>query len=134
MKPAGLNYIGRNPILAGTCLGFIAGLLAALWPLYRAWGRSSPHSVYIGAPQGVDEWVYMALARAVWRSPTQFTYSYPYELWWKTPPVLVQLPIAVAAWLGRCVGLPAAFEVLRVLGAAGSGAALGALGARLFRR
>lgn len=76
----------------------------------------------------------MSLARAVLRSPTHFTYSYPYQLWWPTPPVLLHLPITLAAWLSKILGLPLAFEALRVAGAAGSGAALAGIGTLLFPR
>jgi hypothetical protein len=62
------------------------------------------------------------------------TYAYPFALWWEAPPVLFHLPFLLLSLIGRLTGLPLAFEVLRIAGAAASGAALAGLSARLFRR
>jgi hypothetical protein len=82
-------------------------------------------SVYIGAPQGADLLVYMGLNQAIWRAGNGLTYAYPFSV----PPdasaaVLFQLPFAFTSLIGRWIGLPASYEVIRVLGAAAFGALL----------
>jgi len=118
---------------AGFWTGLAFGLAASVYFQIQPRLSTGAASVFTGAPLGLDEWVYFALARAVQRSPTGLTYSYPFALFWKAPPVLVQLPIALAAWIGRLTGLPIAFEILRVLGTAFSGGCLAIMGACLFR-
>jgi hypothetical protein len=118
---------------AGFWIGLAFGLAASLYFQIQPRLSAGATSVFTGAPLGLDEWVYFALARAVLRSPTGLTYSYPFALFWEAPPVLVQLPIALAAWIGRLTGLPVAFEILRVLGTAFSGGCLAIMGACLFR-
>jgi hypothetical protein len=124
----------RRVVVFGAGGGFIFGALAsALFQLFPRL-RESALFCFSGAPQGLDEWVYITLAQAVWRSPTRFTYEYPFDLFWPTPPVMLQLPITLAAWLAAIVGYPLAFEILRVVGSSVTGAAVGALGYFLFGR
>lgn len=121
----------HRAIVGGTGWGLVFGLTCAI--LFQVPPRLSAHAtVFSGAPVGLDEWVYFSLARAVWRCPNGITYQYPFSLFWQSPPVLVQIPITVAAWIGWWLGLPAAFELLRVIGSALTGGALGALGVALF--
>lgn len=125
-----------RPWWSQTMRGFvIAGLGALFFSAYcqlePRW-RSLEHAYFTGAPGGLDEWVYFALARAVWRSPTLLSYAYPFALFWPAPPVMIQWPLAVAAWMGQVVGLPLAFEILRVVGAAFTGAAIFSIAGSLF--
>jgi len=87
--------------------------------------------IFSGAPQGTDQYIYMSLVRAIWRSPTGLTYAYPFTLYWPAPPVLFQFPLLLISWISRLTGIPAAFEVIRVLGTALSGAGLALLARRL---
>ncbi|MBX7247324.1 MAG: hypothetical protein K1X53_17655 [Candidatus Sumerlaeaceae bacterium] len=121
----------RSSARRGALLGVAAGIIAAIY--YQVWPRimCPPDSVYSGAPQGEDQFVYMSLARAIWRSPNGFTYEYPFQLFWPAPAVMLQFPLVLVAWMGRLFGLPMGFELARILGCAGTGAALGAMAARL---
>ncbi len=121
------KFLKVNPIAAGALIGALAALIAggyAQWQLYL----HSDFGIYTGAPQGLDQWTYFSMARAVWRSPNFITYHYPYELFWATPPIVFQLPITLLAWIGWFTGLPVAFEIARVAGAAGAGAGIAAIG------
>lgn len=112
----------------GALLGALAGTIAVATAQGRLWLNSNAHVVSGGNPQGTDLLTYFSMCRAVWRSGNGITYSYPYDLYWPMPAVLFHLPITLLACLGKAVGLPAAFEAGRIAGAAGTGAALGALG------
>ena len=112
----------------GAGLGALTTLILFVWAgNYAArWG-----AVFSGAPQGTDQYTYFAMVRALLRSPTGITYSYPFDLWWPTPPVLFQPTFVMLALLARGIGLPLAFEVGRIAGAASTGAVLGAIAWRL---
>ncbi len=116
----------------GFFVGLLAGSLAAVFLQVQPRLACGPDTVFSGHPLGLDQWVYSALARAVWRSPTKCTYEYPFALFWPSPPVLIQLPITLVAWLGRVFDLPTAFELLRILGAGFSGLAVALIGRKLF--
>lgn len=122
-----------HPVAVGAWSGALAAIFVAVCGHGLGWLSLYPGDVWVGTPQGTDLWTYFSMARAVWDSPNGITYSYPYDLYWPVPPVLFQLPITLLAWVGRVVGLPLAFELGRVAGAAGAGAAVGAL-AMMFRR
>lgn len=117
----------------GAFIGFLLSLVLALY--FQIVPRLNPHPelVFHGAPQGQDQLIYMAMVRAIWRSPNLITYSYPFALWWPVPPVLFQFPLTLIAWLGKVTGLPLAFEAMRIAGATVTGAFLAALGVRLVR-
>lgn len=123
----------KRQIWAGALIGALAALVVGMTGQALLWLQTGPGSESTGATQGLDLWTYYSMARAVWRSPNGITYSYPYQLYWPTPAVAFQLPITILAWIGRVTGLPAAFEIGRVVGGAGAGAAIGAIGA-LFPR
>ncbi|PKO18746.1 hypothetical protein CVU37_05005 [candidate division BRC1 bacterium HGW-BRC1-1] len=114
--------------VAGALLGAATTLILFIWPGILA---ARAGGVFSGATQGTDQYTYFAMVRALMRSPTGITYSYPFALWWPTPPVLFQPTFVALAWLARVVGIPVAFEIGRVAGAAASGAALGAMAWRL---
>ncbi len=114
--------------VTGALLGAATTLILFIWPGIVA---SRAGGVFSGATQGTDQYTYFAMVRALMRSPTGITYSYPFALWWPTPPVLFQPTFVALAWLARVVGIPVAFEIGRVLGAAASGVALGAMAWRL---
>lgn len=136
MPDAAQAHAGRptaaSHLLRGALVGAAIGLIAAFHGQLAPRLVVSPEWVFTGAAQGLDEWVYMALCRAVWRSPTFLTYEYPFLLGWSAPPVMIQLPIAALAWIGKLIGLPLAFEVARIAGASASGAAMAAIGWKLF--
>ena len=115
----------------GAVWGGLIGLVAAVWLQVQPRVLAMAGTVFSGAPQGTDQWTYFAMVRAIMRSPTWITYSYPFDLWWPTPPVLFQPVLAALAALARVAGLPLAFEAGRVLGAAASGAALALMAHRL---
>ncbi len=117
----------------GALIGFVFGTCMAIFLQLQPRLCASSVACFSGAPLGLDQWVYTALARAVLRSPTKLTYEYPFALFWGAPRVLVQLPIAAAAWLSTLLGYPLAFEILRIIGATGTGAALALIGQSLFR-
>src|SRR5690349_11087122 len=112
-------------MLAGALIGALAAFVVAFTGHLLVWLQSDKYMWPSGVTQGTDMWTYMSMARAVWRSPNGISYSYPYDLYWPVPPIAFQLHITLIAWLGRLTGLPAAFEIGRILGAAGAGAALG---------
>jgi len=116
-----------SPIAAGALIGALAALIVGGYAQLNLYLNCS-EGTFTGAPQGLDQWTYFSMARAVWRSPNFITYHYPYELFWPTPPVVFQLPITVLAWIGWFTGLPIAFEIGRVAGAAGAGAGIAAIG------
>lgn len=95
---------------------------------------TAPGSVFSGAPKGGDDWIYYALARAVWRGPNQVTYAYPFSLYWPGPPVLIQIPITLISYPARLIGLPMAFELARFLSTVICGIAIGAITVRLTPR
>lgn len=112
--------------IAGGGFGLIVGAILQLVPRLH-----SGSGVFGGGPQGLDQYVYFSLVQAIWRTGNGFTYEYPFSLFWPAPPVLLQLPLTVAAWIAKVIGLSLSFEFLRVVGAAGSGAALWVLAKRL---
>lgn len=120
-------------VWTGALIGALAAFVVAVTGHVLLWMQAGDGYESTGATQGLDLWTYYSMARAVWRSPNGITYSYPYELYWPTASVIFQLPITVLAWLGRLTSLPMAFEIGRVVGGAGAGAALGSIGA-LFPR
>jgi len=121
------NFLKLNPIAAGALIGALAALIVGGYSQLDLYLNSS-EGTFTGAPQGLDQWTYFSMARAVWRSPNFITYHYPYELFWPTPPVVFQLPITVLAWIGWFTGLPIAFELGRIAGAAGTGAGVAVIG------
>ncbi len=123
----------RQQIWAGALIGALAAFVVGMTGQWLLWLQTGPGVKSTGATQGIDLWSYYSMARAVWRSPNGLTYAYPYELFWPTPPIVFQLPITILAWLGKATGLPAAFEIGRIAGGAGAGAAIGAIGT-LFPR
>lgn len=124
----------RRYALWGALVGGSFGLFIAVWAQILPRLANAGSDVYSGAPQGLDQWTYFALVRAIWRSGNAFTYEYPFDLYWKSPPVLLQLPLSVASWIGRFTGLPMAFEILRIAGAAATGAFVALLACRLAPR
>lgn len=124
----------RRFALCGLFWGGVVGLLAVAWYQIRPRIGLPPGVVFSGAPQGTDQYLYMAIVHAIRRSPNGITYAYPFCLYWPAPPILLQLPLTVIAWISRLTGIPAAFEVGRVLGVAASGAGLALLARRLVRR
>lgn len=123
----------RGYMLYGGLVGAGFALIIAVYSQVEPRLFPRPGTVFTGAPQGLDEWVYIALCQAVWRSPTQFTYAFPFCVDSPTPPVMLQVPLALLAWVGRVTGLPLAFEVGRVVGSALCGAAMALIGALLCR-
>ena len=114
--------------------GGAAGLAAALWFQVTPRLSLNPSLTFTGAPQGLDQFTYFAMVRAIWRSPNSITYAYPFSLYWATPAVLVQLPLTAIAWIARITGIPLAFEAARILGTAASAAGIVLLARRLVRR
>ncbi|MGC8741144.1 MAG: hypothetical protein ACP5UB_06780 [Candidatus Sumerlaeaceae bacterium] len=120
-------------LFSGASLGFAFATVMTAFLQIQPRLISRGAVVFTGAPLGLDQWVYTALARAILRSANGITYAYPFALFWPAPPVLVQLPLAAVGWLSKLVGFAAAFEILRIVGAAGTGAALAVIGFELFR-
>jgi hypothetical protein len=110
--------------------GFAIALVVTVYSQTMPRITCSPYQYFTGAPQGLDEWTYFSMIRAIWRTGNGFTYSYPYA-WGPTPPVLFHLHFAILALVARFTGLPAAFEIGRVLGASATGAAIQIIATRL---
>lgn len=125
----------RDPSRRAMCLGALwglaAGLAVTLYSQIQPRLNETPEMFFTGAPQGQDQWVYFSMIRALWRSPNGLTYCYPFTLFWSTPAVMFQAHFTVLAWIARLTGLPAAFEIGRVAGAAVCGSAIGFIGAKL---
>jgi hypothetical protein len=121
-------------IWSGLGVGGLAGLAMSLHAQLAPRLLGQQVLVFTGFPQGLDQYHYAAYVQALWRSPTGITYAYPFALWWEAPPVLFHLPFLLLSLIGRLSGLPLAFEIMRIAGAAATGAALAALSVRLFGR
>ncbi len=123
------RLISRKGAYWGGILGGFYGCVEQL----QGWLNQDPQSIYTGVPQGADLMVYMSLCQSIWRAGNGFTYSYPFTIPPDaTPAILLQLPFSAVAWMGWITGLPVAFEILRVLGAAACGALLPPLLDTLF--
>jgi hypothetical protein len=129
-KSGNMSPLART-MSVGAFIGFCCSLAYSMVLQNAGFRNSTPEYVFTGSPGGVDDWIYYALVRAIWRGPNQVTYYYPFCLE-PHPPILVQLHLAVISWFARLTGLPLVFEIARVLSTTLCGAALGALARRVL--
>jgi hypothetical protein len=123
------RQLAKRSFVLGLLFGGAFSLFCQIQPRLA----SSSYAVFTGAPQGLDEYVYFALVRAIWRTGNGLTYSYPFAVFWDAPPIMIQLPLSAAALAGRLIGLPWAFEFLRICGTSLTAVALAYIGYALFR-
>ena len=62
----------------GALWGLVIGIIVAVYSQVIPRVVGHPGRFFTGAPQGLDEWTYFSMIRAIWRTGNGFTYRYPY--------------------------------------------------------